>query len=503
MSARLLPPIIVVGAGIAGMSAALALAPRPVLLVCDTPPGEGGATPLAAGGLAAALGPGDTPIQHAEDTQRAGHCNEREAVCRLTEGAADAVAWLETQGVRFDRSSTGNGFALGREGGHRCARVLHVDGDATGAAIARGLVAAVAATPSVRVLSGLRVDGVRSATSGRVCGVLALDTTGGRHAIDAAAVVLACGGIAGLFAERTGPAALQGLGLSVAQAVGARLRDLAFIQFHPTALALDALTGDGRRALVTEALRGAGAVLRDRHGHPLMAGHPQADLAPRDVVARAVAVAEGPWLDTSPCAADWPQVFPATVRQLARHGLAPGQVIPVCAAQHFHMGGLATNLDGATSVPGLFAVGECAANGVHGANRLASNSLLEGVVFGRRVAAALASATMRPRHASTRRFALGAEAEALTALRTRLSGVLGPVRRRSELLRALPALAAGTRQHALARALVMAALAVRENLGTHHWDAADAPTATPISLWPDSPADRRDPPPGSARSARP
>lgn len=504
MSARPQSPIVVVGAGIAGLSTALALAPRPVLLVCAAPPGEGGATPLAAGGLAAALGPGDSPAEHAEDTLRAGHCNEREAVRRLTEGAADAVAWLEAQGIRFDRvGNTTNGFALGREGGHRHSRILHVGGDATGAAIARGLAAAVRATPSVRVLPGLRVDGVRSTASGRVCGVLALDAAGGRHIIDGAALLLACGGIAGLFAERTGPADLQGLGLSIAQAAGARLRDLAFIQFHPTALALDAPSGDGRRVLVTEALRGAGAVLRDRDGRPLMAGHPQADLAPRDVVARAVAAAEGPWLDTSPCAADWPRAFPATVAQLARHGLAPGQPIPVCAAQHFHMGGLATNLDGATSVPGLFAVGECAANGVHGANRLASNSLLEGLVFGRRAAAALAAATTRPRHASTRRFAPGAEAEALAALRTRLSAVLGPLRRRGELLRALPALAAGTRQHTLARALVMAALAVRENLGAHHWDAADAPPSPPISLWPGSPADHRDPPPRSARSARP
>lgn len=502
MRSRPAPPIVIVGAGVAGLTAALALAPRPVVLVCAAAPGEGGATPLAAGGLAAALGPGDTPAEHAEDTQRAGHCNDHEAVRHLVFGAVDAVAWLEAQGIQFDRSDDA-GFALGREGGHRRARILHVGGDASGAAIARGLAAAVGATPSVRVLAGLRVDGVRITASGRVCGVLALDAAGGRQVIDGAAVVLACGGIAGLFADRTGPADVQGLGLSIAQACGARQRDLAFIQFHPTALALDAPGGDGRLPLVTEALRGAGAILRECDGRPLMAGHPLADLAPRDLVARAVATAEAPWLDTSPCAVDWPRAFPATVALLEHHGIAPGRPIPVRAAQHFHMGGIATDLDGASSVPGLFAVGECAANGVHGANRLASNSLLEGVVFGRRVAAALAAFAARPRTASTRRFAPGAEAAALAALRSRLSDALGPVRRRGELLRALPALAAETRQHALARTLVMAALAVRGSVGAHHWDATDAPPSAPISLWPDSPVDHRDPPRRSVRSAHP
>lgn len=502
MNTRPAPPIIIVGAGVAGLSSALALAPRKVLLVCEAPPGEGGATPFAAGGLAAALGASDSATEHAEDTLLAGHCNDREAVRTLVAGAVDAVAWLEAQGIRFDRTAD-RGFAFGREGGHRHARILHAGGDATGAAIARGLAVAVRATSSIHILDGLRVDGVRVSASGRVCGVLALDTSGGRHIIDGAAVLLACGGIAGLFDDRTGPADVQGLGLSVAQVVGARLRDLPFVQFHPTALALEARSGDGRRTLITEALRGAGAVLRDAHGHRLMVGHPLAELAPRDLVARAVAAAESPWLDTSPCMPGWPAAFPSTVAQLARHGLAIGDPLPVCAAQHFHMGGVATDLEGASSVPGLFAVGECAANGVHGANRLAGNSLLEGVVYGRRAATALGTTTARPRSATTRRFAPGAEAEALAALRRRVSTTLGPVRRRGELLRALPALAAGTRQHAIARALIMSALTQRDSLGAHQWDAADAPASTPVSLWPDSPADRRDPPRESGRSARP
>lgn len=502
MSPRPEPPILVVGAGIAGLSAALALAPRPVLLVCEAPPGEGGATPLAAGGMAAALDAGDSPAQHAEDTLLAGHCNDRAAVRTLVAGAADAVAWLEAQGIAFDREHH-QGFAFAREGGHRRARVLHADGDATGAAIARGLARAVRATPSIKVLDGLRVDGVRVTASGRVCGVLALDATGGRHALDGAAVLLACGGIAGLFANRTGPASLQGLGVSVAQAVGARLRDLPFVQFHPTALALAAPSGDGRRTLITEALRGAGAVLRDVHGRRLMTAHPLADLAPRDLVARAVAEADGPWLDTTPCAPGWAAAFPSTVAQLARHGLRVGDPLPVCAAQHFHMGGVATDLDGATSVPGLFAVGECAANGVHGANRLASNSLLEGVVYARRAATALRTATSRPRVATTRRFAPAAETDAMATLRQRMSAVLGPLRRRGDLLRALPSLVAETRQHAIARTLVVSTLTQRENLGAHQWDATDAPTSTPLRLWPDSPSAHRDPRQGIGRSARP
>ena len=452
------------------------MAPRPVLLVCDHPPGRGGATPLAAGGIAAAVGPDDTAILHAEDTLRAGHCNNHEAVHRLTQDAIDAVAWLTALGVSFDCDNHGV-FELGLEGGHCRHRILHAGGDATGAMIATRLAEALQSTPSVRVLSGLSVDGIRVSANGHVCGVHAMDGDGGCHIVDGAAVLLACGGVSGLFAERTGPADLQGLALSVGLTVGAQLRDLPYLQFHPTVLAVDAPRGDGRRALVTEALRGAGAVLRDREGRRLMAGHPLADLAPRDLVARAVAAAEAPWLDTTACAADWPQSFPSTVALLAEHGIRPGQPIPVCAAQHYHMGGLATDLDGASDVPGLFAIGECAVNGVHGANRLASNSLLEGVVFGRHVATVLGALAQRSRAASTLRLAPSADPSALAALRHLLSRVLGPQRSRQNLLDALPALARDSRQHSVARAMVLATLAARESRGAHCWDTTCQPAA--------------------------
>lgn len=473
MTRRSHPPVVVVGAGIAGMSVALSLAPHPVILLCGEAPGAGGATPLAAGGIAAALGPGDDPRHHAEDTMRAGHCNDADAVATLVGSAADAIAWLEATGVAFDRA--GDALDAGLEGGHGRPRILHAGGDATGAAIACALARAVAATPSIETWTGMDIHGLRIDATGRVVGVLAGDRDGHPHIIDGQAVVLACGGIGGLFEDRTGPGDLQGLAISAGSSVGARLRDLPFIQFHPTALAVPSTRTQGRRTLITEALRGAGAVLRDAHGRRLMAGHPLADLAPRDVVARAVVAADRPWLDTSPCSKAWPELFPATTASLRRHGLEPGMPIPVCTAQHFHMGGLATDLAGAASVPGLHAVGECACNGVHGANRLASNSLLEGVVFGRFTARAIAAApARRVGTPATRALPANADPQALARIRATLARSMGPQRDRDMLARARLALRGNSRQDIVARALVDAALALPASVGAHHWRTAAA-----------------------------
>lgn len=470
----------VVGAGIAGMSVALSLAPHPVILLCAEAPGEGGATPLAAGGIAAALGPGDDPRLHAEDTMRAGHCNDVDAVATLVGSAADAIRWLGAMGVAFDR--TGCTLDTGLEGGHCRARILHAGGDATGAAIARALACAVASTPSIDTWTDMDIHGIRVDATGRVVGVLAGDRDDHRHIIDGQAVVLACGGIGGLFGERTGPGELQGLAISAGSVVGARLRDLPFVQFHPTALAMPSARTDRRRPLITEALRGAGAVLRDARGRRLMTCHPLADLAPRDVVARAVAAADRPWLDTTPCRTDWPDLFPATTASLRRHDLEPGMQIPVCAAQHFHMGGLATDLAGATSVPGLHAVGECACNGAHGANRLASNSLLEGVVFGRATARAIAAApAWRIGMPTTRALPANADPQSLARIRDTLTRSLGPQRDRGALTLARRALGGDSRQAAVARALVAATLALPASIGAHHWrtDAEGVDQALP------------------------
>jgi L-aspartate oxidase len=470
--ARVAAPVVVVGGGIAGMTAALALRPYPVVLVLRGALGHDGATVLAQGGIAAALDGADHPVLHALDTMVAGGgTNRRDAVALLTRGAAGAVRWLQGEGVAFDRD--GAGLALAREGGHRCARVVHAGGDATGASIAAILARRVREAGHVEVLEHRDVDALLLAAP-RVAGVR-LRGAKGHELRRASAVVLATGGIGGLFAWRTGPDACDGAGLALPLAAGARLQDLEFIQFHPTALA-PAPGASGRLDLVTEALRGAGARLRGDDGRALMQGrHPAGDLAPRDVVARVVAASGGAWLDATGLAIDWHAAFPTVLRLLAARGLDPRRDrIPVVPAVHFHMGGIATDLHGRTRVPGLFAVGEVACTGVHGGNRLASNSLLEGVVFGQRVARA---AALEPSVCDALVVAESggelAPAE-LQALRLRLADALGPVRRFEVLARALAATTGDSRQERVARAVLQAALANRERIGAH---------------WPDVPAD--------------
>ena len=374
-------PLVVVGAGIAGLCTALAAAPRRVVLL-SRGGGEETASALAQGGLAAALAPGDSPTAHAADTlvAGAGH-NDPDAVRLLTAQAAAAVGWLLRHGVRFDRED--GLWCLAREGGHRHARILHADGDGSGRALVNALSAAACAASHIEWRRGVEVEGLLL-RGGRVIGV---HGRRGEAAFEqeAAAVVLATGGIGALFACTTNPAGADGSGLALGLEAGAEARDLEFVQFHPTALA--AGSGATRRPLVTEALRGAGAVLRDRAGRPLMAGvHPLGDLAPRDVVARRVWQAlqdgDGAFLHAQHLGETWPTRFPTVWAACRAHGIDPREApIPVEPAAHFHMGGLAVDLDGRTSLPGLYAVGEVACSGVHGANRLASNSLLECLVY--------------------------------------------------------------------------------------------------------------------------
>ncbi len=476
--------VIVVGAGVAGLCTALAAAPRRVLLVCRGRPGSDGSSAWAQGGIAAAVGDGDDWKQHYDDTLRAGagH-NLRAAVERLTQSAPDTIGWLQQLGLAFDRD--GERPALGREGGHLRHRILHSGGDATGACLMRTLAAALSRSSHVTVIDGCDLEGLLLCGS-QVCGVSVRDAGGRSVEYGAAAVVLATGGIGGLYRYTTNPGCVDGAGLALAIAAGAATADLEFVQFHPTALAPNGSEGGQRLPLVTEALRGAGAVLVDGGGRRLMAGlHPMQDLAPRDVVSRAVwhAQADGiaVYLDARMLGNAFRRRFPTVHALCAAQGIDPlRQPIPIIPAQHFHMGGVRVDLESRSSLDGLFAVGEVACNGVHGANRLASNSLLEGAVFGRALGARLAAALPSPARGSTRGVRLRPAADDAARLRLRalLWRGLGLLRDAPGIRSVIDTIAADHAlgecwQGQLATHLATSALARPESLGSHH--RSDAP----------------------------
>jgi len=468
-------PAVIVGGGIAGLSAALAL--EGCTVVANEPVG-GGSSCLAQGGIAAAIGGGDLPALHAADTLRvAAELADPGIAALVAEAAPGRIAWLRALGVEFD--ADGAILRLGREAGHGRDRIVHAGGDRTGAAVMRSLRAAVLARPDIRCLEGFELVDLISSGS-RIAGVLLEAADGARLAVLSPHVVLATGGIGACFDRTTNPATSRGTGLAAAARRGATLADLEFVQFHPTALDVP---GDPL-PLLTEALRGAGARLIDGAGRRFMASiHPDAELAPRDVVARAVALrrlADEPTLLDARQVTELEARFPGATRLARAAGFDPArEALPVAPAAHFHMGGIATDAQGATSLPGLWACGEVAATGLHGGNRLASNSLLEGLVFGARVAASVRAAQLPPPAGGLdvpwRAAAGAADPERLLALRRLVGRSLGPVRSGAVMTAAKAELAslnpASRDEEDLARVaglLLDGALARRESRGAHY-----------------------------------
>ncbi|GGL28405.1 L-aspartate oxidase [Planomonospora parontospora] len=393
--------VVVVGSGIAGLTLALRLAaldPAAKVLVVTKDVLSAGSTRWAQGGIAAVLDPADTPEEHLHDTLVAGVglCDTEAVRVLVTEGP-DALRGLIAAGARFDTDAEG-GLQLTREGGHRRNRIVHAGGDATGAEVQRALVAAVRASEIEVIEHALVLDLLKDA-HGHAAGVTLHVMGEGSHdgvgAVRSRAVVLATGGMGQVYAATTNPAVSTGDGVALALRAGAVVRDLEFVQFHPTVLWLGE-DSTGQQPLISEAVRGEGAVLVDADGVRFMKDvHELADLAPRDVVAKAIMQrmretgAEHMYLDGRHFGEEkWRTRFPTIHAVCLEHGIDPvTQPIPVAPAAHYASGGVRTDLHGRTSVPGLYACGEVACTGVHGANRLASNSLLEGLVFAERIAA--------------------------------------------------------------------------------------------------------------------
>ena len=391
--------VVIVGGGLAGLFCALKLAPRPVTVISAAPLGEGASTAWAQGGIAAAVAEGDSAEAHAADTIAVGAGLVDEAVALgLAREAGARVHDLLHYGVPFDRDLEGK-LAVGREAAHSARRIVHVRGDMAGKAIIAALIEAVRNTPSIRVIEGTVAEALLT-EDGAVTGLQlreVADATAKPVFVASGAVVLATGGIGHLYAVTTNPAEARGLGLAIAARAGAVIADPEFVQFHPTAI----MVGRDPAPLATEALRGEGATLINDRGERFMqARHPLAELAPRDVVARGVfaeiAAGRGAFLDaTTALGAHFAEKFPTVHASCIAAGIDPAtQPIPVAPAAHYHMGGIAVDTHGRTSLKGLWAGGEVSCTGAHGANRLASNSLIEAVVYAARIAEDIAGQTI-------------------------------------------------------------------------------------------------------------
>ncbi len=485
--------IVIIGAGLAGLFTALRLAPVPVTVVAAAPLGEGASSVWAQGGIAAAVGEGDSPEDHAADTIRAGAGIVDEQIAHLVADEAPArIADLLRYGVPFDHDLEGH-FVLSREAAHSRHRVVRVAGDRAGWAIMQALIATVRQTPSIRVLEGYESEDLIT-EAGTVTGVRlicgAARGNGTYELLPARAVVIATGGIGALYRVTTNPAYARGEALAFAARAGAVVADAEFVQFHPTALDV----GVDPAPLASESLRGEGATLINSDGQRFMLDvDPRAELAPRDIVARAVfaEIEQGRrvYLDCRQAiGARFPEAFPTVYAHCKASGIDPvTEPIPVAPAQHYHMGGIATDARARTSIPGLWAVGEVTSTGLHGANRLASNSLLEAVVFAARAANDIA-ATVGDDHGVTQAdlFPISGAAPAdrtareqsIALIRDTMSADVGVVRTGRGLTRALLRLreiadtaAAGDTQLAnmvlAARLITACALLRTESRGGH------------------------------------
>lgn len=383
--------VTIVGGGLAGLFCALKLAPRPVTVISAAPLGEGASSAWAQGGIAAAVAEGDSAEAHAADTIAVGGgIVDEDVALALAREAGARIHDLLQYGVPFDRDLEGK-LAVGREAAHSARRIVHVQGDMAGKAIIAALIEAVRKTPSIRVIEGYVAEAL-IAEGDAVSGLQlrkADDAIAAPVIIPSRAIVLATGGIGHLYSVTTNPAEASGSGLAIAARAGAVIADPEFVQFHPTAI----MVGRDPAPLATEALRGEGATLINGNGERFMlALNPLAELAPRDIVARGVfaeiAAGRGAYLDaTKALGAKFAEKFPTVYASCMSAGIDPAkQPIPIAPAAHYHMGGIAVNQHGRTSLKGLWAGGEVSSTGAHGANRLASNSLLEAVVYAARIA---------------------------------------------------------------------------------------------------------------------
>lgn len=479
--------ILIVGAGLAGLFLALKLAPRRCTVIAMAPLGQAAASAWAQGGLAAALSPDDDPSLHASDTIAAGAGIVDPVVARLiAEDGPHRVRDLLELGVPFDRTAEGE-LALSLEAAHSRARVARVSGDLAGKAIMEALSYAVSASAHIEVIERVKALALLQDSNGCIAGVLAQGSDGAPVELRARETVLCAGGSGGLFAITTNPRSSQGDAVAMAYTAGALIADPEFVQFHPTAIDI----GRDPAPLATEALRGDGATLVDRESRAFMAAyHPLGDLAPRDEVARAIhserQAGRGAFLDCrTAIGAHFPEHFPTVFATCQSANIDPRSMpIPVAPAMHYHMGGVVTDLWARTTLEGLSACGETASTGAHGANRLASNSLLEAVVFAERAARRLKGATLADPGDARAIAPPELNEVSLVELRKRMHGQVGVVRDAAGLGATLDWLTAAHAGVGPARAIIAArlitagALARHESRGGHY--RSDFPeTASP------------------------
>lgn len=478
--------VVIVGGGLAGLFCALKLAPRPVTVISTAPLGTGASTAWAQGGIAAAMADGDSPEAHAADTVAAGAgLVDAGVALGIAREAAARVDDLLRYGVPFDRDLEGR-LALGREAAHSARRIVHVRGDMAGRAIVTALTDAVRSTPSIRVIDGFSAEALLT-RDGKVTGLQLRPSNNAPAkpvAIATRALVLATGGIGHLYAVTTNPREAVGTGVAIAARAGAVIADPEFVQFHPTAI----MTGRDPAPLATEALRGEGAILVNGSGERFMvAQHPLAELAPRDIVARGVqaeiAAGRGAFLDARRAlGAHFAEKFPTVHASCLAAGIDPAkQPIPIAPAAHYHMGGIAVDERGRSSLGGLWAGGEVSSTGAHGANRLASNSLLEAAVYAARIAEDIAGRELPslapPAEDSSTPYDGTTPASAETNLRAMMSSHVGVIRdgaRLAEAVRSFAAIERSTRNARLRNMATSALLAAasawarRESRGGHY-----------------------------------